>query len=780
MSVFLEESVCNECFICSSARSLPAVPAAQFRCFRCLALLGLTFLSILCRGQQSSFNTAAGPPINGSSAPAGSSAVAPSAGGSSQVKSLFDSLGASVQPVTVTVQVRGTSGDIETTSPRPFEAGAEQVINSAGTYGDISRYLQLFPGVVAPSDLSNQILVRGGHPMENLFLVDDIEVPNINHLADANTTGGLGPMIDAAAIQGLSLYTGGYDARYPERLSSVTEIRTLDGDGMTSHLEGDLGIQGLGGMTSGKLLGGNLLASLHHGLLNLVSGDTGMNGVPSYTNELTRFRRRNSRGDRWTVLNLAGWDSIDIVPCASDTAETSTIDSQYRGRRETSGGQWQHIYSKSSFGVFQLSDSEQIEHIHQQDQIENPLDASNPKAGCPLPAGAIQAIPVYQEDSNDAFTTAGYRFEWANSRSEMMLGSAFWLQRPHFNVQQPTGAFSPYSASPVRADSTSFASDFSTGESGTFAQFWLHPLPGFSVSAGARLQTFALGAHTTLTPRLSARYSFGEKSDFHVAYATYAQMPPYAYLLAYAQNRSLAPMRVTHEVAGMSLTLHPALQIQVEAYNKTYHSTPASSEYPAVTMHTMVDMVGEQIVWLPMRSAGQGAASGIELSDSSRFGAKLQLQGSLAYSRAKFAGTDGVLRPSNFDFPWIANLEGIECFGRNYTISARYGYATGRPYTPFNLPASLAQNRPIYDLSQVNTQRAPYYQRVDAQINRQITLYKQHLELYGGVDNILNRSNFLSYAWMPRWGINSSQRNPVTTLWQTPIFPNFGVRLIVH
>jgi hypothetical protein len=42
-----------------------------------------------------------------------------------------------------------------------------------------------------------------------------------------------------------------------------------------------------------------------------------------------------------------------------------------------------------------------------------------------------------------------------------------------------------------------------------------------------------------------------------------------------------------------------------------------------------------------------------------------------------------------------------------------------------------------------------------------------------------NRSNFLSYAWMPRSQVGEA-RNPVGTLWQTPICPNFGVRLIVR
>jgi hypothetical protein len=348
-----------------------------------------------------------------------------------------------------------------------------------------------------------------------------------------------------------------------------------------------------------------------------------------------------------------------------------------------------------------------------------------------------------------------------------------------YTNDQPDGAFSPYLSTPIRADTTSFDSDFSTGESGTFAQVLVHPLKNLSVGAGGRLQTFAFGSWMTLTPRLSASYRLGERATINAAYARYTQLPPFAYLLAYPVNRTMSPMRATHEIVGTSFDLMRSM-VRIEAYNKDYAAIPASTEYPAVTLHTLVDMLGEQLVWLPMRSAGGGNSSGIELSDITRLGSYLQLQGSVAYARAKFAGLDGVLRPSNFDFPWIVNFASVSHIGHGLIASSRYGYATGRPYTPFDLAESEAQNRPVYDLANVNTPRAPFYSRLDAQVNKAIQLHRHFLELYAGVDNILNRSNFLSYAWMPRYQAGNPKADAVGTLYQIPIFPNFGLRFIAR
>jgi hypothetical protein len=704
--------------------------------------------------------------------------LAPSVPLATQPASLFDAVAGHIAPVLTTIEVQGIEESIETASPNVMSAGGQDVLTTAGTFGDISRYLQLFPGVVASSDVSNQLLVRGGHPMENLFLVDGIEVPNINHLANANTTGGFGPMIDAAVIQGLDFYSGGFAAKYPERLSSVTEFHSLDDVYGRRHLELDLGIQGVGGLVEQRVRRGDLLVSAHHGLVNLVSQNVGINGVPSYDNELTRYRRRNSSGGSMTVLNVAGRDRISITPCPSDPWETSTINSTYEGWRETTGVELQHVHSLHSFSSFNVSDSEQVEHIHEADQVPNPLKPMIKAGSCSTVQSFVQTLPVYSEDSNNAFSTAKYNYQYARGGISMSAGSAFWLQRPQFDVDQPNGAFSPYDPTMTRMDATSFHSSPAVGESGTYAETMFHPVKALSISAGGRLQTFAFGSHVTATPRVSAAYQLGESTAVHVTYAGYAQMPPYAYMVAYPVNRTMSPMRATHEIAGMDFGGIPHSHLRAEAYLKRYSDIPVSTEYSGVTLHTMVDMLGEQTVWLPMTTGGRGEAAGIELSDRTHIGTRFQALGSIAYARAKFAGTDGVLHPSNFDLPWIMNAAGVEKLGRGYVVSARYGYTTGRPYTPFNMAASAAQNRPVYDLSQINVPRSPAYSRLDAQLNKELKVRAMLFEVYLGVDNLLNHENFLSYAWMPRAQHRSGGQ--VGTLWQTPIFPNFGVRMIVR
>ncbi len=174
-------------------------------------------------------------------------------------------------------------------APVPQIAG-EEICSSAGTYGDVSRYLQVLPGVVWSSDLSNDVLVRGGHPEENLFVIDGVEFPGISHLALSGTTGGFTSMIDATAVGGMEMRPGVYDASYSSRLSSLIEIRTRTLGEARQERSFSLGISGVGGLYQRSLPGsGTLLLSAHRSILNLVTNDIGINGVPIYSNLLARL-----------------------------------------------------------------------------------------------------------------------------------------------------------------------------------------------------------------------------------------------------------------------------------------------------------------------------------------------------------------------------------------------------------------------------------------------------------------------------------------------------------
>ena len=62
---------------------------------------------------------------------------------------------------------------------------------SPGANRDVSRIVRSYPGVsFSPVGYRNDLIVRGGGPSENVFYMDGIEIPNINHFATQGASGG--------------------------------------------------------------------------------------------------------------------------------------------------------------------------------------------------------------------------------------------------------------------------------------------------------------------------------------------------------------------------------------------------------------------------------------------------------------------------------------------------------------------------------------------------------------------------------------------------------------
>ncbi len=88
---------------------------------------------------------------------------------------------------------------------------------------DVMRAVQALPGVVASSDFSTKIYVRGSASNENLILFDNAVVYNPAHF------GGLFSTFLADVTGGLDFYKGGFDPRYGDRLASVLLVSSKVG-----------------------------------------------------------------------------------------------------------------------------------------------------------------------------------------------------------------------------------------------------------------------------------------------------------------------------------------------------------------------------------------------------------------------------------------------------------------------------------------------------------------------------------------------------------------------
>lgn len=89
---------------------------------------------------------------------------------------------------------------------------------------DILRVFQLMPGVQKGVEGTSNIYVRGGNADQNMFLLDDVPLYYVSHLA------GFISVFNPDAVNSIAMYKGGFSAKYGGRLSSVVEVKLKEGN----------------------------------------------------------------------------------------------------------------------------------------------------------------------------------------------------------------------------------------------------------------------------------------------------------------------------------------------------------------------------------------------------------------------------------------------------------------------------------------------------------------------------------------------------------------------
>ncbi|MCX6286874.1 MAG: carboxypeptidase-like regulatory domain-containing protein [Bacteroidetes bacterium] len=97
-------------------------------------------------------------------------------------------------------------------------------IPTIGGQPDLAQYLQVLPGVIFSGDQGGQLYIRGGPPIQNKVLLDGMIIYNPFHSI------GLFSVFDVDILKNVDVYTGGFNAEYGGRISSVMDITTRDGN----------------------------------------------------------------------------------------------------------------------------------------------------------------------------------------------------------------------------------------------------------------------------------------------------------------------------------------------------------------------------------------------------------------------------------------------------------------------------------------------------------------------------------------------------------------------
>ncbi|MBU6342726.1 MAG: carboxypeptidase-like regulatory domain-containing protein, partial [Bacteroidetes bacterium] len=110
---------------------------------------------------------------------------------------------------------------------------AQEIKANPGGNFDISQVITTLPGVggtAGTGSFRNDLLIRGGGPNENVFYLDGVEIPVINHFSTQGAAGGPQGILNVSFIEDATLSTSAFNARYDNALSAVLQLRQRDGN----------------------------------------------------------------------------------------------------------------------------------------------------------------------------------------------------------------------------------------------------------------------------------------------------------------------------------------------------------------------------------------------------------------------------------------------------------------------------------------------------------------------------------------------------------------------
>jgi hypothetical protein len=597
----------------------------------------------------------------------------------------------------------------------------EEIRRSPGAAGDISRLVQALPSVNMNTDQRNDLIVRGGSPAENLTIIDNIEIPNINHFPTQGASGGPIGLLNTDLIADVTFYAGGFSAEYGDRLSSVIVVDQREGNREEFDGEVNLGMVGAGLILEGPVgrRRGSWILSARRSYLDLIVNAIGTGAVPKYSDVQAMATYDLNPENQLELLAISGFDTIDISP--DDEAEDDFVavaTDQY-----IAGANWRWLWSTKGYAETSLA-------YTRGDYGVNVLD------------GETRQV-LFNNDSREQKLALRSNWHFAlRPGSAVKWGIVARRLFSDFDMFDDAGT----NRVNIPEDELQLREEVTATKLGAFASLQQSLGARLSATVGARLEYFDLNEEFDWSPRVSLAGKLDERTTLTAAFGIYYQNLSLSLLVQHPDNRRLENPRADHYVVGLRRRLTPNTLLSVEAYQKNYTESPFDPDDPTILI---VDYFADFGTPVPGRLVGGGKAQsrGVEALIQKKLAEDVYGTLSYAYSISQYTDFTGVERNRTFDNRHLVSLIVGYRSSDRFEYSVRWRYAGGRPYTPFDQELSRQLGQAIIQRDRINSERYSAYHRLDLRFD-----YRKHFENFNLVSfftvlNTYNRANIFTYYW---------------------------------
>lgn len=613
--------------------------------------------------------------------------------------------------------------------------GVRDIEKAAGVNRDVSKAVQSLPGVGATNPNRNDLIVRGGGPSENVFYLDGIEIPIINHFATQGSSGGVVGIINPDFVREVNFYTGAFPANRPNSLSSVMDIRQKDGSRDRIHTQVGIGASDAAFTMDGPIGDkSTFIVSARQSYLQLLFKFIGLPFLPTYNDFQVKYKYQINPKNELSIIGLGAIDNMTLNTDLQDDgteAQRYLLDylPVYQQWNYTIGAVYKH-FGSNYFDTWVLS-----RNMLRNRNFKYPNnDESQPKTSDYLSDEAENKLRFernYADLPVKLLFGAGITYSNYVNETNRKVFSNGTLNDLIYNTELDLWSYQAF----IQASDTYFNDRLSLSLGiNTIAN-------NFNSDMGNPLNQ--------ISPRFSASYRLTDSWDFNTNIGRYAMRPAYTTLgfkdesgQFVNKNENLKHIKSNQAIAGFAFEPNNNFRFNLEGFYKLYEDYPLSltDGMSIASKGTDYGQVGDEAIV----STGKGRAYGIEflgrLIDYKKFNSTL----TYTLFKSEFTGEDGIYRPSSWDTRHMVNLLGSYDLPRNWNISMRWRYVGGAPYSPIDMELSTNKDawsvnyRPYIDYDNYNSLRVKDSHQLDLRLDKEYYFKKMMLNFYLDIQNAYN------------------------------------------
>lgn len=617
--------------------------------------------------------------------------------------------------------------------------GISQIEKSPGSNRDISKVIQSLPGVASSVSFRNDIIVRGGGPSENRFLLDGIEIPNLNHFATQGASGGPVGIINTDFLREVDFYSGAFPASRGNSLSSVIDMKLIDGNPDRMVYRATLGASEMALSANGPVSEKtNVLISVRQSYLQFLFSAIGLPFLPTFTDYTVKVKTKFNVKNELTIISIGALDNFKL----NTGLKNPTEEQQYILDYLPVNNQWNYAiganyrhYRDNSYSTWILSRNmlynEAYKYLNNEEnkpenktidyssyEIENKIRYEEVTRinGYKITYGAGAEYAKYENTTfqkvfiptgEDTITEINYTsdltlFKWNlfGQVSKSILDERLLLSLG------------------IRSDANNYSKDMSN----LFRQI----SPRFSASY-------------SLTPKLAINFNTGRYFQLP-AYTTLGYRLPDGELLN--KTNGIRYIQADHIVAGIDYRRNDQSKITLEGFFKYYNYYPFSLRDSVSLASKGADfgVAGDEGV-IPI---SKGKAWGAELYFREKLTRNIDATVSYTWVRSSFEDKHGDFIPSAWDNRNILNVSALASLKRNWDIGVKWRFVGGAPYTPYDVDRSSlieawdAKGRGYLNYDAYNSERLQVFHQLDLRVDKEYYFKKWSLNLYLDIQNLYN------------------------------------------